>query len=254
MFRSALATALLLLACSHQASLVPKNSVVIAAPASSCCSSSSSAAAPSPLVSVFEVVRLADDVDLFADLDPARIPEGVTVHGEHVPLGTGGFVPGHYAGVVPQDGEALDQALKRLAAWVNGLGLPPDTRVALARVEEDAEELGGPQLVTGRTYLLRGTAIISAADVENAQVEPGTEGMWAGVTIRLRPAAAERFRLASRELFKRRIAILVDGKVASAPVIVSEIPGPSLSITMGAGSEDEALAGARKLADALNSQ
>jgi preprotein translocase subunit SecD len=71
------------------------------------------------------------------------------------------------------------------------------------------------------------------------------------VRVALGEAGAERFRAFTAAHVKRRLAIVVDGRVESAPVIQTEIPGGVVSITMGAGAPEEQQAQARRLADRL---
>ena len=53
------------------------------------------------------------------------------------------------------------------------------------------------------------------------------------------------------EWLERRMAIVIDDHVDSAPVIRSPIRGGRLTITMGAGEPDKQLADARLLAASL---
>jgi len=55
------------------------------------------------------------------------------------------------------------------------------------------------------------------------------------VLLELSDAAGETFRKVTRDHVKRRIAIVLRGLVASAPMIQSEIAGGRVVITMGAG-------------------
>jgi preprotein translocase subunit SecD len=72
-----------------------------------------------------------------------------------------------------------------------------------------------------------------------------TEG--ATVRVELTPDGGRRFEEFTGANIKRRLAILVDGRVASAPVILSRIPGGIISITMGAGDRDQQRADAERL-------
>jgi len=56
---------------------------------------------------------------------------------------------------------------------------------------------------------------------------------------------------ATRKNIRRRLAIVIDDEVQSAPVILSEISGGTVMITMAAGAPKEQLAEARQLAAAL---
>ena len=71
------------------------------------------------------------------------------------------------------------------------------------------------------------------------------------VAITLTPEAGERFRIVTAERVNQRIAILLDGRINSAPVVRTEISGGRLSITMGAGDPDKQLKEAQSLAAGL---
>ena len=75
---------------------------------------------------------------------------------------------------------------------------------------------------------------------------PANHGGWR-VVIDLGPAGAERFRAFTASHVKRRLAILVDGVVESAPLIQSEIGGGHLSITLGRGAPEEQAVEAKRL-------
>lgn len=71
------------------------------------------------------------------------------------------------------------------------------------------------------------------------------------VNLQLTPEGARRFEDFTAANVKRRLAILVDGRVVSAPVIFTRIPGGNVSITMGTGDPEQQLADARRLAREL---
>ena len=74
----------------------------------------------------------------------------------------------------------------------------------------------------------------------------------ASVQVTLSPESAARFEDATRGWVDRRIAILIDDKVNSAPVVKSAIGGGHISITMGsAGDPALHLVEAKRLARAL---
>lgn len=68
----------------------------------------------------------------------------------------------------------------------------------------------------------------------------------------LTPEGGERFRQATAANVKRRLAIVVRGRVESAPVIQQEIRGGHVLITMGAMPESEQKAKAHDLARTLS--
>src|SRR5262249_36598056 len=106
-----------------------------------------------------------------------------------------------------------------------------------------------------RSYLVKGPPVATAADVVDAVVvHPDRSSVRlesANVLLELSPEAARRFEEHTAANIKRRLAILVDGQVASAPVIITRIPGGKVSITMGAGNPESQLADARRLVRGL---
>lgn len=87
------------------------------------------------------------------------------------------------------------------------------------------------------------------ADVESAEV--GFDEMTSEpyVSIVFTDAGGARFALLTRGLVRRRLAILVDDEVMSAPVVMGEIPGGRAQITLGsAESAEEMFAEASALA------
>lgn len=69
--------------------------------------------------------------------------------------------------------------------------------------------------------------------------------------LELTAEGAERLAAGTRAALKRRIAVVVDGKVVSAPAVQTEIAGGRLTVTLGAADLDQGLAEAERLAVAL---
>jgi preprotein translocase subunit SecD len=102
---------------------------------------------------------------------------------------------------------------------------------------------------------VRGPQLIGNGDVDAAVVlapDPhGAPDAPVRVTVSLEADGAKRFEAFTAEHVRRRLAILVDGLVMSAPVIVDRIPGGNVSIAMGAGDPEQERAEAEALAAAL---
>lgn len=90
------------------------------------------------------------------------------------------------------------------------------------------------------------------ADVDQAQLIEDEMTGNPQVSVTLSADAAERFGRLTRDHLRRRMAIGLDDLVVSAPVIMSEIGGGKLSITMGGGADPKA--DATKLVLVLNSE
>lgn len=75
------------------------------------------------------------------------------------------------------------------------------------------------------------------------------------VQVELTAEAARRFADATERMVKRKLAIVLDGEIVSAPVVQSRIDGGSVQIVLGGeGTPEESLATARALAAALESR
>jgi preprotein translocase subunit SecD len=104
---------------------------------------------------------------------------------------------------------------------------------------------------------LKGSAVITAADVQDAQAMPDpNDERGAGWLVRLEftPDGAKRFETYTGEHIKQRFAIVVDGVVMSAPLIQTRIPGGIATITMGNASPDQQKKDAQQLARALGGE
>jgi preprotein translocase subunit SecD len=73
------------------------------------------------------------------------------------------------------------------------------------------------------------------------------------VIVDLEPGAARRFAEATAKNLGRRIAIVLDGEVVDALVVVHKITGGQLSLTMGGGSVHDQQVAAETISRALGS-
>jgi hypothetical protein len=201
-----------------------------------------------------EIVRIADEDDFFGRLPDAQVPEYVELRFENAPVGRGRTEKVSFARTDVEQGESYEAAVARMQKWTDRLALPEGTRIGLEPIDEyDADTLVRRR--TGvRTYLLAGTPIITTDDVVDAvpalSTTNGMPSVYVAVT--LSPESAERFRVATAASVDRRIAIVVNGQIESAPVVRSEIGGGRVSITMGsAGDTDVQLKQAKALAKSL---
>jgi SecD/SecF fusion protein len=73
------------------------------------------------------------------------------------------------------------------------------------------------------------------------------------VLIDLDADGAKAFEQLTRKMIGKKIAIVVDDRVKSAPIVMSEIPGGRISITMGGNQLERQQQEANELAIALAS-
>jgi len=213
-------------------------------------------AAPRPPLRADAMQLLAVDEgpDPFGDA-ALSLPRGVSIALENTPDGPGNSVVRHYARIMQDAGESLEQARARLLAWAEPLA-PPGDRVLSAAMFEHDDDKDTDEQIGHRTYLVKRSVVIDGADIAGAAAEPEAQDHGAGparwhVRVDLRPAGAERFRAFTAANIKRRLAIVVDGKVSSAPVIQSEIPGGVVTISLGSSVPEQQRVDAKRLADSL---
>jgi len=217
-------------------------------------------AAPGPRPEI-AVVRVDDETDPLASVHDDDAPEGVALYQEMAPLGQGRPVRRTYARASLRKGESLQAAWARVLPWLPQLPPGENRRWAwepvlepLARGDDDDDGRPPRFVVVGlRTLLLMGDVVVGTKDVEDAAVGRDKDG-WQSiyVTVTLTPEAGERFYQLTQEWVGRRLAIVIDDHVDSAPVIRSPIPGGRISVTMGSvGDRDKQLADAKRLAGAL---
>ena len=94
--------------------------------------------------------------------------------------------------------------------------------------------------------IINSTAVIRSEHVEDAEPQEDSMG-WPSVRVELNKEGAAAFEALSRRSVGKRLAILVDGDLISAPVVAEPIPGGVLQVSFGAGQGAEA----RRLAAAL---
>jgi preprotein translocase subunit SecD len=205
-----------------------------------------------------EVHFVDDDRDLFATIADAELPDGIQVRFENVPAGggndgSGGMRRSTFARVFARKGESIPDAIARGDAFVKRLSLPEGTRMVWGPVQDWDDDTQAVTVTGARTFLLRSEPVLTTPDVIAAEPVLSDAGGRAEfvVSVLLSESAARRFARATAENVHRRLAIVLDGYVDSAPVIREPISGGRLVITVGAGDPAVQKEGARRLADGL---
>jgi hypothetical protein len=135
-------------------------------------------------------------------------------------------------------------------AWLEGIERPPGTRFAWGKWYQVAQS-GEIELVGWRTYLLRGPAELESRHVRKAHAErDDSTGSW-HVMVTLTAEGGELFEQLTKRNVERRIAIVIDDEVVTAPTVGEPIGGGVVRITMGAGAEAEQERDALRLEVAL---
>lgn len=135
-----------------------------------------------------------------------------------------------YVRIVAQEPETPEAAIERLRAYLAGFA-PPDKGIdyAFGRLVELDSETKQLHVVGARSYVVIGPSPITEADITSVTLDEQT----ATVALVFDEAAAQRFEKFTGENVYRRIALVVDGNVVSAPTVGGPIPGGTLSIAFG---------------------
>lgn len=176
--------------------------------------------------------QIVDDEASFID-SLGTLPPGIKKQTEYVSAGTSKpQVPSTY--LVAEGKDARKTLTDFIEAQKAAKKVPEDHEFLIG----EAEYVEGQQKQVGqkdyRTYYLYGRAEVTGQAIEDAYV--ANDPQQAGkpyVAITFNSAGAEQFRELTGRNVKRRMAIVLDDVVASAPVIQTEIGGGHCSITLG---------------------
>jgi preprotein translocase subunit SecD len=176
--------------------------------------------------------QILDDEAKFIDgLTP--LPEGITRETEVVSAGVSN--PQVATSYLVAKGK---EARKTLTDYIDSLktsGKVPDDHELLIGEAEYVQDTPRKQGETAyRTYYLFARAEVTGQAIEDAFVaNDPQQGGKPYVAINFNSSGADQFKELTGRNVKRRMAIVLDDVVASAPVIQSEIGGGHCSITMG---------------------
>ncbi len=181
----------------------------------------------------FKIVD-AEATAVFDDIADSELPEGV-VRREHTFEGHAGKVTREvYFELPSEQREALEQLL--LAK------IPADREIAVGEVDDGAvaKGPGGKAARMLRTFLVTSRPGITGDYLTDANVEQSHDlpGDYY-VTMTFDPKGAKIFEKLTEDNAKRMMAIVLDGKVNSAPVIQERIGGGNARITLGGGYGDQ---------------
>ncbi len=182
---------------------------------------------------------LDDESDLVANLQ--GLPEGIERLVEASTAGEGRQVNVSY--LVAQ-GEGSRQ---RLQAFVDQADVPPGHDLLIGPANQAVEEGSGLEPVERwRTYTLFSATEVTGEDVSDAYVGNDENGRPV-VQIDFNNAGAKAFADMTGENVKRRMAIVLDDRVESAPVINERIGGGKCQVSLGFGDYQQLLSEASDL-------
>ncbi len=213
-----------------------------------------------------EFKLLDDDTDFFGALSktlaPESLPDGLEFYQETVSIGMDAEGDARrrtntYAFLKKADKETSQQTLQRFRAWAAGLELPSDRELGFEIERRTVDEVTLKQEEAGfRSYFLKSRAEVTGDQIRDAAAQAdqgqGTLGGW-NVALTFSDAGGKAFERITGANIKRRFAIILDGRVESAPVIQSKIGGGHAQITLGSSDPEAQLRDAKKLELVLRS-
>ena len=214
-----------------------------------------------------EFKLLDDDSDFFGGVQKTikaeSLPEGLDFHLENAPVGKNAEGEARtkantYAFLAKLPKETSTQTLQRMREWASTLDVPADREIGFEIENKVVDEVTLKQEESGvRTYFLKSRAEITGDMIREAVAQPeqsggGSMGGW-HVAITFTDAGGKIFERITGANIKRRFAIILDGRVGSAPVIQGKIPGGHGQITMGSGDPDAQLRDSKNLEFVLRS-
>lgn len=197
---------------------------------------------------VLELIRIDDSIDPLAShaSDPDRASNGIEIQAERVTIGPGPAVERHYA-YAPSAGGPTADAIVRLKRWLDRIPIPAGSRFAFQEVFKLDPDLVTESSVGVRSFLLVGESVIRAGDISKTELPVmDHEGSERPIAVSLVPDGAGRLAVATGQWVRRRIAILLDGMVVNAPIVLSRISIGRIEILVRGD-----LADAKRVADSL---
>jgi len=180
----------------------------------------------------FKIVDESGSKDFFTNLAEKLDKDGpIKLQRERVQEGEKGAVWSYYLEAKSEPkGRSGRQILKDFLADKE----IPDNRTIAFQEDRARDEAGNPTAdITWRTFYLQRTAGITGEYVDNAMVLNDQSSGQPYVSLSFNQAGANIFGELTGENVKRRMAIQLDDKVQSAPIINERIPGGQARITMG---------------------
>ena len=213
-----------------------------------------------------EFKLLDDETDFFGAIQktakPESLPEGLEFQLENAPLGKDAdgekrTKANTYALLRKGPKETSTQAIQRMREWVATLDVPSDREVGYHLESRVVDEITLREEEIGvRTFYLKSRAEITGDMIREAVAQPeqsqGGMGGW-HVAIAFTDAGGKIFERITGANIQRRFAIILDGRISSAPVIQSRIAGGHGQITMGSGDPEAQLRDSKNLELVLRS-
>jgi preprotein translocase subunit SecD len=180
----------------------------------------------------FKIVDQSGSKDFFMGLADKIDEDGpIKLQRERVQEGEAGLVWAYYLEAKNvEEGQSGRQVLKEFLAGKE----TPSNRTIGFQETVALDEAGNPTAdITWRTYYLHRTAGITGEYVENAMILNDESSGQPYVSLSFNQTGARIFGELTGDNVKRYMAIQLDDKVQSAPIINEKIPGGQARITLG---------------------
>lgn len=197
------------------------------------------------------LARIDDDADPFGSLDEAALPASIRINREDVPTAQGRSHRRFATSVVAREAD-LDAARAEFEAWLlEHVQLPAGKRFGFGIVDQ-IDVAGEVERIGWRTYVFTGTSPI-VVDVLSATVPPPDPdaGRYA-VRVTMRAEAARQIADFTRPWVKRRVAMLLDGRVQAAPLLLTALDGGTITLPLRDAPPKQQKAEAARMASALS--
>lgn len=203
-----------------------------------------------------QIIAIDDRSHVLSRVVHNDVPPDIELETEDVPVGVdqngqANTRDNTYAVAHARAGESAKQTRARLLQWLTHFNLPAGEHFAAQDVYAPLPDASRLVRSGARSYVLEDPPVITSADIAHVEAIAAEAPVpMCEVRVSLTDGGAKRFLDATRRLVQRRMAILVDGVVKSAPVVMSPIPGGHLIITVG-NSMPDACPEAHKIAATL---
>ena len=149
-----------------------------------------------------------------------------------------------------KEGQKFSEYVRKINEAAKGK-IPADDEIAFERVKGPGHaEAGGEASEARIPYLLHAKTEVTGDELQDANVQIDPENRRPNVSFSMNPRGASLFEKLTGDNIGKRLAIVLDGILHSAPVIQSKIGGRG-QITLGRGDNDDILKEAKDLAIVL---
>lgn len=142
------------------------------------------------------------------------------------------------AGIIYKKGERFSDYITKLNEFL-ATDIPHGYELAFEKTDTEGQNI---------PYVIENVARISGDDLADARVQIDQQQNNPYVSMEFKPAGAKKFEDTTGASIGKRMAVVLDGNVYSAPVIQAKIAGGNAQITLGTGDFNRKMKEARDLA------